>query len=325
MYSNTQKKIRQQGQVLLLLIMVMATLVIVAMTAIFQSTTQVQITGATQNSQRALSAAESALEAALLNPSSVAAPTSFADLGLTALTGIDLENSTVRMEERRDSDFTIQKIDADNQYTFYLSEYTYDSGTSQVTWGFPFGGRFRIMYTSENETIEDICQDVSLEFILVYDVVPADEQVQVKTFVADAGDLIDADASDPNNLTDDDIFYQSYPEDGEFDPPAVEGQSYECETHALDTRDYPNPRVLIIRPYFSSTKIALQTEIPVGGSSYPLFPPQGRTFTAVARTSAAATPTTEPGQTTQPAGVTRTAVLFQSYPQLTAEMFTTSF
>lgn len=313
----------QQGQVLLLLIMVMGTLVIVAMTAIFQSTNQVQITGSAQNSQRALSAAESALEAALLNPSAVGTPVSFADLGLTSLSGIDLENSTVRMEEKRDSVFTIQNLDPDSQYTFYLSEYTYSGGA--VTWGFPYGGRFSMVYTSDQTTPELICTDTAIEFILIYDVNPADSALQVKTLIADAGNQIDEDATDPNIVTDDDIFYESFPEGGATEPPVVEEQAYECETHALDTRDYPNPRVLLIRPYFAPTKIALRTELPANSTNYPLFPPQGRTFTAVARTSAGVTPTTQPGQTVQPAGVTRTAVLFQSYPQMTTEMFTTSF
>lgn len=319
------RKPHQQGQVLLLLIMVMGTLVIVAMTAIFQSTNQVQITGASQNSQRALSAAESALEAALLNPSAVGSPVSFADLGLNSLAGIDLENSTVRMEEKRESSFTIQKLDADNQYTFYLSEYAYNNETSSVTWGFPYGGRFRILYSSEETTEELVCSDIALEFTLIYDVNTGDDDLQVKTFIADAGDQIDTDATDPSVITDDDIYYQGYSEEGEIDPPLVDDQAYECETHALDTRDFPNPRVLMIRPYFAPTKIALQTEIQAGGTTYPLFPPQGRTFTAIARTSAAITPTTEPGQTVQPAGVTRTAVLFQSFPQMTSELFTTSF
>jgi hypothetical protein len=55
------------GQVLLLLIMVLGTLLIVAMTAIFQSSTDTQISGTNQLSQTTLSASEAGLEKGLLS------------------------------------------------------------------------------------------------------------------------------------------------------------------------------------------------------------------------------------------------------------------
>lgn len=320
--SSNQKSMRsrqsrtESGQVLLLLIMVMGTLLIVAMTAIFQGTTDTQISGINQTSQRTLSAAEAGLESALLNGEEG----TFAELGLTSLSGIDLAGSAVRIEEKREDLFTIPKLDPDSQYTFYLSEYNYNPTTGAVSFGFPYGGKMAVYYTSDNDQRD--CTDVALEFMIVYDTNTSDGIYQVKTLIADAGNAIDPSLTNPANVTDDDIFFEAVPA-GNNDL----GEPYQCYTHDLDMADYPNARIMIIKSYLSSTKIGLTTrKFQPSDSGLPAFTPQGKTITSTARSSGFG-PTPTPGgpEVQTDTGVIRTATIFQSYPQIPAEMFVTSF
>ncbi|MFW5703517.1 MAG: hypothetical protein ACOCXQ_01660 [Patescibacteria group bacterium] len=311
---------QESGQILLLLVMVMGTLMIVAMTAIFQSTSETQISGSNQSAQRTLSAAEAGLEVALLNPELVTQSTTFEELGLSTLAGISLTESRVNVEEKRQSSFTIPKLSENEQYTFYLSEYSYDTDTGTASWENPYGGEFLLYYTSNNTETNTVCEDISLELSLIYDVNTLDDEYQVKTFIADAGDQIDntGDETVPATTTDDDLYIIPSYLDGDVGQPEVEGVGYNCLTHSLDTRDYPNPRVLLIKALLSDTSVALQTQLSGGGLDNTLtFPPQGRTITSTARSA------TDDGATAT--GVTKTAVIFQSFPQLSEEMFTTSF
>ncbi len=306
----------EKGQVLLLLIMVMGTLLIVAMTAIFQGTTDTQISGINQTAQRTLSAAEAGLESALLNGEEG----TYAELGLTSLAGIDLGGSTVSIEEKRENLFTIPKLDPDSQYTFYLSEYNYNPTTGAVSFGFPYGGKMAIYYTSDNDQRD--CTDVAMEFTIIYDTNTSDGIYQVKTLIADAGNAIAPSLTNPSNVTDDDIFFEAVPA-GNNDL----GEPYQCYTHDLDMADYPNARLMILKSYLKSTKVGLTTrKFQPSDSGLPAFTPQGRTITSTARSAGFGPSPTPGGPAVQTdTGVTRTATIFQSYPQIPAEMFVTSF
>lgn len=306
----------EKGQALLLLIMVMGTLLIVAMTAIFQGTTDTQISGIDQTAQRTLSAAEAGLESALLN----GAEGTYEALGLTSLPGIDLRGSTVRIEEKRENLFTIPKLEPDSQYTFYLSEYNYNPTNGAVSFGYPYGGKMAIYYTSSNDQRD--CTDVALEFTIIYDTNTSDGVYQVKTLIADAGNAIAPSLTDKNNVTDDDIFFEAVPA-GNNDL----GEPYQCYTHDLDMANYPNARIMIVRSYLKSTKVGFTTrKFQPSDAGLPAFPPQGRTITSTARSAGFGPSPTPGGPAVQTdTGIVRTATIFQSYPQIPAEIFVTSF
>ena len=65
-YNNTMDtKRNQRGQILLITVMLLAAAITVAMTIAFNSTTDTQVTKLEEDSQKALSAAEAALESAV--------------------------------------------------------------------------------------------------------------------------------------------------------------------------------------------------------------------------------------------------------------------
>lgn len=332
-YKDYGKKQAQSGQVLLLLIMIMGTVLVLAMMAIFQSTSETQLSGATQESQRVMSAAEAALEKAFLNPDLAEGGASFADLGLTSLSGIDLEQSSVRVETRREQEIIVPKLDDQQIHTVYMSDYMPGEPEAQDgTFGAPYGGRFQVWYTS-NQTGETVCNDMALEFIIVYDYeMDTDDFYEVKTLIADAGDSIDSTLTDPMNFDDDDIFYDKLTDDKEEGWGVLSNDSdvqYQCQTHFIDTEYYPNIRMILVKAHFESTRVAFVTGNRDGaplGEELPYFPPQGRTFVAIAR-GGSFEPTLTPGageELSSVGGIQREVVIFQSYPQLMSELFTTT-
>lgn len=272
---SNNRRTSESGQVLLLLIMVMGTLLIVAMTAIFQSTSETQISGINQLAQKTLAAAEAGLEVGLTSTGSG----TFADLGITNLDGIDINTSVVEVLEKREPVYVSPTIKEDQQYTFYLSEYPNLNS--------PYGGTFTMVYQSPNETHD--CTDIALELTFVYDA-GNDEEYEVAKKIADAGNNITA--SDSADI------YTSPPIEE-----TIQGSDFHCQTAPISTEDYENIKFLIVTSYFEQTKVAFE-------SSTGNFPPQGKTIKSTARAEG---------------GLTRVAEIFQSYPQLAAEMFTTSF
>ncbi|MCX7997236.1 MAG: hypothetical protein N2691_05825 [Patescibacteria group bacterium] len=292
------------GQVLLLLIMVLGTLLIVGMTAIFQTSTQTQIGGINQQSQLTITAAEAALEKALLEGRSG----SFADLGLSNLGGINVDNSFVEISEFPVKQFSTKRLNKDEQYMFYLSQYTPE---------FPYFDRqyligFQVLYDSPTGT----CEDVSLVMTLVYDK-DSDYIYEAETFISDAGDKI------YRGTTNRDIFKCVISDD----PTCVEGEGggnidgyeYACATKIIDTGEYESAKFILVQNYFGPTRIGFKTD----GTSQ--FPPQGRTIKAIARAALAVTPGAGTPVPTAQAGLTRVAEIFQSYPQFPADFWVTSF
>ncbi len=109
----------QQGQVLLIIIMLMATVLAVTFSVSFTSQTETQTAKLEEDSKRALAAAQAILEASLKQPAS-GTPYSITALGLTNLSGFT-GSSTVL--ETTGNVFITPLLQKDEQYTFYLSAY----------------------------------------------------------------------------------------------------------------------------------------------------------------------------------------------------------
>lgn len=298
-------RFNSEGQVLLLLVMVLGTLLIVGMTAIFQTSTQTQISGINQQSQITIAAAEAALEKALLTGSGG----TFQELGLTNLAGINLDQSVVEVNELPTNHFNTRKLEKDEQYTFYLSQYTPD---------YPYLDRqysigFRVFY----ESVSGQCDDVALAFTLVYDQ-NNDYVYETETFIADGGNKLDPTLTNPANTTDKDL-YSCIAGDPGCDPGLVDGYQYQCVTDMIDTDNYESAKILLVRNYFGRTKLGFRTD----GTSD--FPPQGRSIKAIARADVAVTPQGASPTLPPRSGLTRVAEIFQSYPQLPADLWATSF
>lgn len=294
--SQARRPPSSEGQVLLLLIMVLGTLLIVAMTAIFQSTSDTQIGGTNQMSQTTLAASEAGLEKGLLTGSSG----TYADLGLTTLANIDLQNSRVEITNPRYKTFTTGRLEQDSQYTFYLSDY---SPPPAPLFGTPYALTFKIFYESPADA-QETCKDVALELTFVYDS-DNDGSYETAKRIADFGDKLTSD-----NTAD------IYGGTGET---TLNTATFQCYTAEIDTAaDFPNAKFVMIQNYFQGTKLGFQV------TNNADLPPQGRLITSTARAKIS----NEGNGTITPvpqSGLTRITQIFQSYPQIPAEFWTTSF
>lgn len=112
------KNYKERGQVLLITIMLLAAAVTVVMTIAFNSTTETQITKLEEDSQKAMAAAEAALEAAIQQKSGTVALSSLPAFAGTNITG------QANVVETGGNEFVTPLLQRDEQYTFYLSDYT---------------------------------------------------------------------------------------------------------------------------------------------------------------------------------------------------------
>jgi hypothetical protein len=109
----------------------------------------------------------------------------------------------------------------------------------------------------------------------------------INRFVSDGGKRLRAD--------NDGIYNASVTE-------TIDNVVFICRTGWIDINSYSNAKLLVIRPIFKSTKVGIE-----GNND---LKSQGTVITSEAKT---------------PSGVSKKIQLFQSYPQIPAEFFVTSF
>lgn len=145
----------QQGQILLITIMLLAAAVTVVMTIAFNSTTETQITKLEEDSQKALSAAESALEAALQQKGAVTIGSgvlqNFQNTGITGQA--DVVNQA-------GLEFVTPLLQRDEQYTLYLANYDPKTNLFSASWPPSPPGNLSIYIKSETD-----CPALELTFI----------------------------------------------------------------------------------------------------------------------------------------------------------------
>jgi len=126
------KHFHQQGQVLLISIMLLAVVMIVVFSASFTNVTETKVTKLEEESQRALAAAEAGVEAMIAQSTNfTCVDCSFAHIGigstalsaLSSLSGIDTEKSQVYFDKTAVIRYIIPTILQDGeQYTLYLAD-----------------------------------------------------------------------------------------------------------------------------------------------------------------------------------------------------------
>ncbi|MFH1827206.1 MAG: pilus assembly PilX N-terminal domain-containing protein [bacterium] len=132
------------------------------------------------------------------------------------------------------------------------------------------------------------CTDSSADALEITIIYGDNYPYTIKRFISDGGDRL-ALGSDKNDV---------YQKTGDF---TIDGVNFKCKTVAL-AMEYPNPKIMVVRSIFNSTRIGFE------GSSN--LPTQGTTIKSEAKT---------------PSGITKIVELFQSYPQIPLDFFTTSF
>jgi type II secretory pathway pseudopilin PulG len=110
------------GQILLITVMLLATVMTIVLSVSFKSSTDTQVTKLEEESQKALAAAESAIEVALKNNST-------ATLGSGSLNSISGFSGEATIATTTSNQFTTPTIVKDGSYTFYLGDYNLASKT----------------------------------------------------------------------------------------------------------------------------------------------------------------------------------------------------
>jgi len=247
--------------------MLLATVMTIVLSISFKSVTETQVTKLEENSQKALSAAESAIDVALKENSANSAITSVT-LGSGSLTSITEFSGNATVESLTSKTFTSPNIPKDGSYTFYLGNYDLTTKT--------------IVGASTNQNItlcfESGSTNPAIEITLV-------KSSGVKKYVVDdpSSSRID-NASDASTI------------------PCSNGYGFSTEIPGTDIG--ADSKFLLVRVLYSSTRLFFSRATD--------FPIQGRTISSQATSNTST-------------GVSKKVVLFQSYPQIPGEFFTTTF
>ena len=241
--------------------MLLATVMTIVLSVSFKSVTDTQVTKLEEESQKALAAAESAIEVALKENSSDSSKTTIA---LSSISGISGFSGNATIEKLSGQTFTTSSILKDGSYTFYLGNY--------------------------NLTTKAIESSYNQDVILCFQgggTNPAIEATLVKSngvtkYVVDPSSRI---TNASNGLP-------------------VSSSCPSGYTYSTTITGDANSQFLLVRVLYASTKLFFYSS-----SNLPV---QGRTVSSQATSSTST-------------GVSKKVVLFQSYPQIPAEFFTTAF
>jgi type II secretory pathway component PulJ len=255
----------RKGQVLLIAIMILATVLTVFLTSSYQSVTEIQLSKLEEENQKALAAAEAGIEAALRQKTAI---------NIADLPNLSNFSGSAQIQTNKSNQFISPLLQKNQQYTFYLTD-----------------------YDAQNKTLgsNSIAQDINLCFgsssfnpALEITLVKSDYSVkkyavnpQGQTIIQNAPSSSSAINCPPNN------------------PPFT--NQYLIPASSIGN----NTQLLIVRVISNqngSTRIGFKAINP--------FPLQGTTIISTAKTQA---------------GVEKKVQLFQSYPQIPAEFFVTSF
>lgn len=249
----------KKGQILLITVMLLATVMTIVLSISFKSATETQVTKLEEESQKALSAAESAIDVALKENQNVT-------IGSGSLSSITGFSGTATVESLTSKTFTTANVAKDGSYTFYLGDYN----LTQKTIG------------------SSIAQDITLCFELGA-TNPAIEINLVKSsgvrkYVVDPSSRITNASTGSLICT----------------PNSSYGVSFAVPGTDIGT----DGQFILVRVLYSSTRLFFSRATD--------FPIQGRTISSQATSSTST-------------GVSKKVVLFQSYPQIPGEFFTTTF
>ena len=179
-YNNSMKILKKQdGQILLIVVMLFALSLTIVMSVSFKSITESQITKLEEESQRALAAAEAGVEAAL--KSSETGVKSFSELGIPSLEGIQAGSVTIASVQL--TTFTTPIVVADDTYTFYMADYNTETGV----FGSSYTENLNVYYGQPDpgQTSYD-CRQNALELTFISGASP----YTTTRYLADIGSLV---------------------------------------------------------------------------------------------------------------------------------------
>lgn len=290
----------ESGQSLLVIVLLISVVFVLIAAASFRLTTETQSTKAQEESIKVLAAADSGIEkavSAVQSGSFTGTQQTYQQLGLS-LSGIDQTRSTVSVQTAGGTGFESPVINANDQYVFYLSPYNIQTGT----WGgSTYTGKVTVYYGSGSP---GICATApgrtapAMEMTLIY----SNGTKVFRRVLERCTDPNPASTMQRISNTSGAVEIVS-PTAGTTPVPNGSQYFYQFNIDSLST--FANPRMIIFRPLFASTRIAV-----VPQAAQPVLPSQGTTI----RSEAFAV-----------SGVSKIVTLFQPNPQIPADFFVTSF
>ncbi len=236
----------QEGQALLLIVMLLATVITVVMTVAFKSTTDTQITKLEEQSQKGLSAAEAGIEQALNSRlSSGSVPITYPNFTGTATI---VNNPTL-------NNFVSPLIAKDQQYTYYLAPYT-PANADPFNVNLSYTGPIHVYYDTQTGN----CHAINLEITVYFG---ATTDSSVRRYVADLNNLFGSGHAEGNLPVSPGTSFQ--------------GTTFNCEVNFVVP---PQARLMFIRPFLDSTRIGVQSDF-----NNHLLPVQGKVITSTASDS----------------------------------------
>jgi len=248
----------KKAQIALIVVMIIATVLTLVLSVSFQLVTDTQVTKLEEENQKALAAAEAAVEASIKeNATTIIGQGSLNNI--TGFTGGATVTSIV------DNVFTSSKITKDDLYAFYLADY--DPGTKTLG------------STSLQQDVTVCFQSATTNPALEITLLKTN---MIKKYVVDPDARI-TNASSPSTICSGDSSF---------------GYSYTIPAADIGT----NTRLVLVKVLFNSSKLFFSRTAD--------FPLQGKTATS---------------EVVSQTGVSKKITLFQSYPQIPADFFDTTF
>lgn len=242
-YNKNMKN--KPGQILLITVMLLATVMTIVLSISFKSITETQVTKLEEESQKALAAAESAIEVALKENQSLAFGPNIVN-SLSSITGFTGE---AIIDTARSTKFISSSIIKDGSYTFYLGEYDVDDKTIGSSQTNPPNQDITLCFESGTT-------NPAIEVTLVKQD-PVTKQTSVIKYVVDPDGRIN---NASNGL-----------------PPPVCPSGYSYSISILGTDIGADGQFLLVRVLYSSTRLFFSRTIN--------FPLQGRTISSQATSS----------------------------------------
>ena len=267
---NPKSKIQnpnKSGQVLLIIVMLLATAITIVLAVTFRSTTDTQLTKLEEDNQKSLAAAQAGIEEVLKTNSNLS---NFSGLNIPA--GF---SGAANISSDTSQSFVTPIVQSDDQYTFYMTNYDPLAKSFGTNY---FSGSIRLYLQSESNC-------------------PASE---VTLITSAATDNIFKYLIDPCGLVQKDGTGNGII--GTSPGGVMPGQNLNF-TYKSDSLALNNVRLLIVRNLGADSRIGVY-------SAAANLPVQGKTIVS---------------QANSPSGVSKKIQLFQSYPQIPADFFVTSF
>lgn len=253
----------KKGQVLLIVIMLLATVLTVVLAVSFRSVSDSQTAKLEEETQKALAGAEAGINAVLQSDTAVDLSSLNVSSGITGAASVDTSPYPT---------FLTPVLQKDEQYTLYVSDYPNFANPINSSLTFYFSPKSSADCSSRNAS--------ALELTIV-----SQTNVVTKKLIepCSSGKVI-----------------------GTSDLPTTTGGAFATYEFAYKTSSplsVSSSKVIIVRSLYGSTAVGIDS----GAVNLPI---QGKTVNSQARSST---------------GVSKKVQLFQSYPQVPAEFFVTSF